>query len=303
MDEKKYEHKRRALALIKEQPDSIMKMDVSQLDEDLIIEAIRQEADLVWDMELQWGRRVVSKRVAKEVIMQSGPIGFLPPEVIDRDLADLMVRRNGSNVRYVPDHILNLQMAVNAISLGGRCFGERFGIIGNVLRRFHRVMLNSAKIAIHFGEESGRDELLEWGSDNVGSVEQTEPKVAIDDQLQTIRNSIGSIGDTEVQRELYEIHKIITKINDELREHPEKQRTLASLFYYYIPTTNRIITKFAELSTIDDETYRRLRDKLLSQLQSSRTYYEKTYRHMFDMDIMALEAEMKVLDQQLRSGG
>ncbi len=111
--------------------------------------------------------------------------------------------------------------------------------------------------------------------------------------------------DKEIQKHLKDISATTNKIIDTVLSNPKKIKQSEKFFTYYLPLTVEIINKYDEienkkLSSKDVETFFEHACGSLKEINSS---FKKILNNMYESDIENATADMKVLNNILKSDG
>ena len=135
-----------------------------------------------------------------------------------------------------------------------------------------------------------------------GSAEVTEALSKGRSELMAVRKVAMYIQDTEVKTRTEEICAAADRILKTLKEQPENIPDVRRFFNYYLPTLNKILSKYRQLQdsgVLTPET----RETTLTCLGNINTAMEKQHKSLFDDDVLDLTAEMKTMNMILKGEG
>lgn len=115
----------------------------------------------------------------------------------------------------------------------------------------------------------------------------------------------NNVDDANIQKCLKEISNTTNKIIDSVLKNPKKIKQSEKFFTYYLPITVGIVNKYDEienqrLSSKDVETFFENASESLKEINSS---FKKILDNMYESDIENATADMKVLNNILKSDG
>ncbi len=121
-------------------------------------------------------------------------------------------------------------------------------------------------------------------------------------ELMEIRRTAMYIRDSQIKTRSEEICAAADRILKTLKEQPENIPDVRRFFNYYLPTLNKILSKYRQLEesgVLSQET----RDTTVGCLGNIKTAMDKQYENLFSDDVMDITAEMEVMNHILRGEG
>ncbi len=128
---------------------------------------------------------------------------------------------------------------------------------------------------------------------------------AEDKILQQIRDANDRIPDVEISRKIERIEEITRHILYYLKKHPERAGELHTFLDYYLPTTLKMLNKYAELDaqavTGDniDSTKRRIAGILDKVVEGFEAQLDK----LFEGDMLDIASDIEVMERMLQRDG
>lgn len=121
-------------------------------------------------------------------------------------------------------------------------------------------------------------------------------------RLRKIRGMTQQIKKNEVAEKIQEICRIGYDIFDNLKDHPEDLSRSKTFINYYVDTTEKIVTRYVELSRradISEEIQQSLL-KTEESLDALKETYSKQLSAVLENDVLDLETEIKVLENMIK---
>lgn len=121
-------------------------------------------------------------------------------------------------------------------------------------------------------------------------------------ELMEIRRTAMYIRDSQIKTRSEEICAAADRILKTLKEQPENIPDVRRFFNYYLPTLNKILSKYRQLQdsgVLTPET----RETTLACLGNIKTAMDKQHENLFSDDVMDITAEMEVMNMILKGEG
>lgn len=120
-----------------------------------------------------------------------------------------------------------------------------------------------------------------------------------------IYSMINKVEDKNVQNDLSEICKTIEKIISVVAREPEREKSIANFFDYYLPVLVKIVSRYDEienqkLESSDSKKFMKSAAKMISEVNKS---FQKILSSLYQEDIVDADAEMKVFNSMLKADG
>lgn len=124
----------------------------------------------------------------------------------------------------------------------------------------------------------------------------------MNDQIEKI---IPKIEDKELTGWIKEIHETVSKIIQTIEKKPEKYKTTNNFFHYYLPVTIQILKKYDEienqkLTTQESKEFMESTKRMVKKIKDA---FELQLAHLYQSDMLDVDAEMKVFESMLKSEG
>ena len=132
--------------------------------------------------------------------------------------------------------------------------------------------------------------------------EQSESLNAANSQLTNIRMTLARIEDKEISDAGIKAAASIEKVLQALREKPEKIQTTRQLFNYYLPTMDKVVTKYQriEASGVDNPE---IPDNLKNFFVNIDSAMENLYEGLYDNDKLNVAVDMEAMTMAIKRDG
>ena len=120
--------------------------------------------------------------------------------------------------------------------------------------------------------------------------------------LMALRRMSMEIKNARIRTLSTEICGVIERIFRVLKESPDDVSSLRQFFHYYLPTLEKIMTKYKELESRGVPSSE-ITQSTIACLEDIKVAMEKQYDHLFADDILDLTVEMEVLTQMCKRDG
>ena len=121
-------------------------------------------------------------------------------------------------------------------------------------------------------------------------------------QLTAVKMDLAKIKDTAIVQSGNDACSSIEKVLRTLKEKPEKIQTSRQLFNYYLPTMEKVMSKYQTLekSEIDNAD---MPAKVSGYLGSVRSAMDNLYEGLFDNDKLNIEVDMEAMKLAIKRDG
>ena len=124
-------------------------------------------------------------------------------------------------------------------------------------------------------------------------------------QNKQISEMTSKVDNQELRKNIKEIVQTVTKIINTVEGKPEKAKKMNNFFYYYLPTTLRILERYDEienqqLSTEEGQKFMKQTENMIKEINQS---FKTQLSNLYQADIVDTDAEMKVFKSMLKSEG
>lgn len=153
----------------------------------------------------------------------------------------------------------------------------------------------------------GRDLLVLDGS-GVQPEAKAAPETPTGEQhilLRQIRRINDAIADPEMSRKIDRIEEITQRILEFQQEHPEKSAELRKFLNYYLPTTLKILTSYAELERqgVEGTNIAATKQRIEGMMDMVVEGFEQQLDKLFAGDMMDIAADITVMEQMMEGDG
>lgn len=171
-------------------------------------------------------------------------------------------------------------------------------------------MIETGIFGDHAYLDYGRDLLVLDGS----GVQAEAPKAKVAPEtevgeenalLRQIRQVNDAIADPEMSRKIDRIAEITERILEFQKEHPEKSAELRKFLNYYLPTTLKILSTYAELEKqgVEGENIAATKQRIEGMMDMVVEGFERQLDKLFAGDMMDIAADITVMEQMMQGDG
>lgn len=123
--------------------------------------------------------------------------------------------------------------------------------------------------------------------------------------LRQIRQINDAIADPEMSRKIDRIGEITERILEFQKEHPEKSAELRKFLNYYLPTTLKILSTYAELEKqgVEGENIAATKQRIEGMMDMVVEGFERQLDKLFAGDMMDIAADITVMEQMMEGDG
>ena len=138
--------------------------------------------------------------------------------------------------------------------------------------------------------------------DNPLTKEQSDSLNAANSLLTETRMTLSRIQDAEITEAGVKATNSIEKVLQTLREKPEKIQTTRQLFNYYLPTMNKVVSKYQriEASGVDNPN---MPENLKQYLANIEAAMNNLYEGLYDNDKLNVEVDMEAMTIAIKRDG
>ena len=121
--------------------------------------------------------------------------------------------------------------------------------------------------------------------------EQNESLQQAGSQLVNIRMTLSRVQDSEIRQKGNDVCSSIEKVLRTLKEKPEKIQTTRQLFNYYLPTLEKVVSRYQriEQSNVENE---QMTEKLKNYLTDVRNAMNNLYEGLYDNDKLNVAVDL-----------
>lgn len=123
--------------------------------------------------------------------------------------------------------------------------------------------------------------------------------------IKKLREYKKTITDTSVRAKLDSIEDVTMEILGHIIENPDEVTTVRRFISYYLPTTEKLVGSYCDLSDqkIESDNIRATKSKISEMLDTILQAFHKQYDALFEYTAMDIGAEITVMEQILTSEG
>jgi hypothetical protein len=137
---------------------------------------------------------------------------------------------------------------------------------------------------------------------------KSEPKPPADpylEKLAEIRHMDDLIEDEEVSQKIRRIEAVTSSIFDQVKQNPEKLDQIHTFMNYYLPTTLKLLSAYAQLEkqTVAGENIRTSKERIEKMLSQLVFAFEQQLDQMFEADALDISSDIKVLERMMAKDG
>ncbi len=167
---------------------------------------------------------------------------------------------------------------------------------------------SAAEIKLSFEPEAAKTPKAESRPEPKPEPRKQEPKAPEDPymaKLREIRRMDELIANEEVSQKIRRIEEVTRLIFDKVKQSPAKLDQIRTFMNYYLPTTLKLLSAYAELEkqTVEGDNIRSSREaieKMLSQLVFG---FEQQLDQMFEADALDISSDITVLERMMAKDG
>ena len=122
----------------------------------------------------------------------------------------------------------------------------------------------------------------------------------IEDGTKSLNNIIElnkKIDNPELNKDVSELVQTSDRILDYVYEHEQAASSLRKLIYYYLPTVEKLLTRYDEIEESSVSNVVESRKKIEDIIKTTSTAFSNQLEQLYDTDTLDINSEVKVLEQ------
>lgn len=189
-------------------------------------------------------------------------------------------------------------------ALTHRSYGEAVKDVSDMVERGYfgsEAVFDSKKGVLIVDPDAPEEEEAPVSSAPVGD----EPTESYEAMLLELRLLNERIEDEEMSNRIYRIEAVAKATFLAVREKPEKQSQIQRFMDYYLPTTIKLLSAYAdfEKQTVEGENIRKSKENIERMTQTLSEAFEKQFDSLFKAESLDINAEIRTMDSLLRQDG
>ena len=190
-------------------------------------------------------------------------------------------------------------------ALTHRSYGEAVKDVSDMVERGYfgsEAFYDSKKGVLVVDPDAPEEE--EAPSAAAASVE-AEPAESYEAMLLELRLLNERIEDEAMSNRIYRIEAVAKATFLAVREKPEKRSQIQRFMDYYLPTTIKLLSAYAdfEKQTVEGENIRKSKENIENMTQTLSEAFEKQFDSLFKAESLDINAEIRTMDSLLRQDG
>ena len=123
--------------------------------------------------------------------------------------------------------------------------------------------------------------------------------------IREIRRLNDEIADIDVSDRIYKIEEHTANIFDYVKEHPEKKGSIRMLMNYYLPTTLKLLTSYANIERVGvaGDNMRKSKESIEETLDMLVFAFEKELDRLYESESIDINSDIEVLEKMLKKDG
>lgn len=124
-------------------------------------------------------------------------------------------------------------------------------------------------------------------------------------QNESIYEMRNKIDDTELTKNIVEIHETANKIIDTISKNPDKLDKADNFFSYYLPVTLKILKRYDDIENqeLDSKESKKVMKSTKDIIEKINKSFKVQLSNLYQSDIIDTDAEIKVFETMLNSDG
>ncbi len=120
-----------------------------------------------------------------------------------------------------------------------------------------------------------------------------------------IRRLNDEIADIAVSDRIYKLEETTSNIFDYVKEHPEKKSSIRMLMNYYLPTTLKLLTSYANIERVGvaGENMQKSKESIEQTLDMLVAAFDKELDRLYESETIDITSDIEVLEQMLKKDG
>lgn len=122
----------------------------------------------------------------------------------------------------------------------------------------------------------------------------------IEDGTKSLNNIIElnkKIDNPELNKDVSDLVQTSDRILDYVYEHEQAASSLRKLIYYYLPTVEKLLTRYDEIEESNVSNVVESRKKIEDIIKTTSTAFSNQLEQLYDTDTLDINSEVKVLEQ------
>ena len=122
----------------------------------------------------------------------------------------------------------------------------------------------------------------------------------IEDGTKSLNNIMElnkKIDNPELNKDVSELVQTSDRILDYVYEHEQAASSLRKLIYYYLPTVEKLLTRYDEIEESSVSNVVESRKKIEDIIKTTSTAFSNQLEQLYDTDTLDINSEVKVLEQ------
>ena len=122
----------------------------------------------------------------------------------------------------------------------------------------------------------------------------------IEDGTKSLNNIIElnkKIDNPELNKDVSDLVQTSDRILDYVYEHEQAASSLRKLIYYYLPTVEKLLTRYDEIEESSVSNVVESRKKIEDIIKTTSTAFSNQLEQLYDTDTLDINSEVKVLEQ------
>lgn len=168
--------------------------------------------------------------------------------------------------------------------------------------------IDSAKKMLFSSPEAAAEYEKAFVKATVEDEKPFEDKIPQDEYRQIIleiRRLNDEISDIGVSARIYKIEEHTANIFDYVKEHPEKKGSIRMLMNYYLPTTLKLLTSYANIERVGvaGDNMRKSKESIEETLDMLVFAFEKELDRLYASESIDINSDIEVLEKMLQKDG
>ena len=125
------------------------------------------------------------------------------------------------------------------------------------------------------------------------------------DKNSQIEKMIPQIEDSEMVKNIKEIHTSVDKIIKTVEKKPEQYKKMNNFFSYYLPVTINILKRYDEIENqkLTTEESKKFMESTQDMIRKINNAFKNQLSNLYQSDMIDTDAEMKVFESMLKTDG
>ena len=124
------------------------------------------------------------------------------------------------------------------------------------------------------------------------------------DSIREIRRLNDEIPEARLSDDLEEIERLTAEIFRQIERCPDKLPKIRKMMGYYLPTTLKLVRKYAEVQEQSNlENVRTILDEIRQMVSAVKIAFRKQLDNLYEHDVVDITADIQVMEQILAANG